>query len=121
MTKVHGKRYAYKFDFHGLMAACHAQAQGCDPTTSMIPKYHPHLLMSNDFSNYASTSTAIPSSSTNQTTAPMLVSNFKPIQSSLSTILPSTTVPQTTVSQTPNTTSVSDRSHIWPYLPPSNF
>lgn len=28
MSKVHGKRYAYKFDFHGLMAACHAQFQG---------------------------------------------------------------------------------------------
>ncbi|XP_052120473.1 transcriptional regulator ERG homolog [Frankliniella occidentalis] len=28
MTKVHGKRYAYKFDFHGLMLACQAQAQG---------------------------------------------------------------------------------------------
>ena len=119
MTKVHGKRYAYKFDFHGLMAACHSQAQGCDPTTSLLPKYHPHLLMSNEFSNYASTSTAIPSSSTNQTTAaPMAVSSFKPIQSSLSTILPTSTVPQTTAS---NTTSVSDRSHIWPYLPPSNF
>ncbi|XP_076664463.1 DNA-binding protein D-ETS-6 isoform X2 [Andrena cerasifolii] len=26
MTKVHGKRYAYKFDFHGLMMACQAQA-----------------------------------------------------------------------------------------------
>ncbi|XP_043277471.1 DNA-binding protein D-ETS-6-like [Venturia canescens] len=26
MTKVHGKRYAYKFDFHGLMIACQAQA-----------------------------------------------------------------------------------------------
>uniref|UniRef100_T1J9J6 ETS domain-containing protein n=1 Tax=Strigamia maritima TaxID=126957 RepID=T1J9J6_STRMM len=24
MTKVHGKRYAYKFDFHGLMQACQA-------------------------------------------------------------------------------------------------
>ncbi|KAM7354596.1 uncharacterized protein ACRADG_006206 [Cochliomyia hominivorax] len=35
MTKVHGKRYAYKFDFHGLMTACQAQAQSCDPTTSM--------------------------------------------------------------------------------------
>ncbi|XP_065356518.1 DNA-binding protein D-ETS-6-like [Calliphora vicina] len=47
MTKVHGKRYAYKFDFHGLMAACQAQAQGCDPTTSMgmlnpykVPPHH---------------------------------------------------------------------------------
>ncbi|KAG8239380.1 hypothetical protein J437_LFUL015654 [Ladona fulva] len=28
MTKVHGKRYAYKFDFHGLMQACQAQAAG---------------------------------------------------------------------------------------------
>lgn len=36
MTKVHGKRYAYKFDFHGLMAACQQQAQGSDPTTNML-------------------------------------------------------------------------------------
>lgn len=44
MTKVHGKRYAYKFDFHGLMAACQAQAQGNsggDPTMSYT-KYHHH-------------------------------------------------------------------------------
>lgn len=47
MTKVHGKRYAYKFDFHGLMAACQAQAQGGD-STGMITaaanysKYHVH-------------------------------------------------------------------------------
>nr|XP_022906876.1 transcriptional regulator Erg-like [Onthophagus taurus] len=41
MSKVHGKRYAYKFDFHGLMAACQAQAQG----QTDIPgyqKYQPH-------------------------------------------------------------------------------
>lgn len=25
MTKVHGKRYAYKFDFHGLMMTCQSQ------------------------------------------------------------------------------------------------
>lgn len=44
MTKVHGKRYAYKFDFHGLMAACQAQAQG-QATGDVLPgysKYHPH-------------------------------------------------------------------------------
>lgn len=43
MTKVHGKRYAYKFDFHGLMAACQAQAQGGESSASMITgyqKYH---------------------------------------------------------------------------------
>lgn len=32
MTKVHGKRYAYKFDFHGLMTACH-QSQPQMPTS----------------------------------------------------------------------------------------
>ncbi|XP_017772155.1 PREDICTED: DNA-binding protein D-ETS-6-like [Nicrophorus vespilloides] len=37
MSKVHGKRYAYKFDFHGLMAACQAQAQG---QGEMLPSYH---------------------------------------------------------------------------------
>nr|XP_029720257.1 ETS domain-containing transcription factor ets-5-like isoform X2 [Aedes albopictus] len=41
MTKVHGKRYAYKFDFHGLMAACQAQAQLSEPGTSgmISPSY----------------------------------------------------------------------------------
>uniref|UniRef100_A0A182T5W5 ETS domain-containing protein n=1 Tax=Anopheles maculatus TaxID=74869 RepID=A0A182T5W5_9DIPT len=34
MTKVQGKRYTYKFDFHGLMAACQAQAQLTDTGTS---------------------------------------------------------------------------------------
>lgn len=47
MTKVHGKRYAYKFDFHGLMAACQAQAQGCETASSMLTatsyKHHPGL------------------------------------------------------------------------------
>eukprot|EP00099_Drosophila_melanogaster_P011233 NP_001285547.1 Ets at 21C, isoform C [Drosophila melanogaster] len=42
MTKVHGKRYAYKFDFHGLMAACQAQAQGGDPASSMLGSYNHH-------------------------------------------------------------------------------
>ncbi|XP_050299247.1 Friend leukemia integration 1 transcription factor-like isoform X2 [Anthonomus grandis grandis] len=27
MSKIHGKRYAYKFDFHGLMMACQSQVQ----------------------------------------------------------------------------------------------
>ncbi|XP_052837961.1 DNA-binding protein D-ETS-6 isoform X1 [Drosophila gunungcola] len=42
MTKVHGKRYAYKFDFHGLMAACQAQAQGGDPASGMLGSYNHH-------------------------------------------------------------------------------
>ncbi|XP_076274543.1 uncharacterized protein LOC143205248 isoform X2 [Rhynchophorus ferrugineus] len=41
MSKVHGKRYAYKFDFHGLMAACQAQAQGQGDVVASY-KYQPH-------------------------------------------------------------------------------
>lgn len=45
MTKVHGKRYAYKFDFHGLMAACQQQAQGGDSAASMMTaRYHQQQL-----------------------------------------------------------------------------
>lgn len=123
MTKVHGKRYAYKFDFHGLMAACHSQAQGsgCDATNSMIPKYHPHLLMtSNDFGNYASTSGNTSVASTNSNS---IGSSFKPLQ-------PSNVLPTTSVVSQPVTSSVitsPDRSNIfWPYTPfdsrpPSSF
>lgn len=42
MSKVHGKRYAYKFDFHGLMAACQAQAQGQGDMVPGYHKYQPH-------------------------------------------------------------------------------
>ncbi|KAK2583289.1 hypothetical protein KPH14_009293 [Odynerus spinipes] len=46
MTKVHGKRYAYKFDFHGLMMACQAQAGiTMEPATTSRgtgPNCHPH-------------------------------------------------------------------------------
>ena len=37
MTKVHGKRYAYKFDFHALMAAC--QSQGPDSSYKYAADY----------------------------------------------------------------------------------
>lgn len=43
MTKVHGKRYAYKFDFHGLMDACRAQAQLAEPTGTGY-RYSPHQI-----------------------------------------------------------------------------
>jgi friend leukemia integration 1 transcription factor len=42
MTKVHGKRYAYKFDFHGLAQAC--QPSPSDSTAAY--KYHSELLLS---------------------------------------------------------------------------
>ena len=41
MTKVHGKRYAYKFDFQGLAAATQPAAQ--DPTAY---KYQSDFFMS---------------------------------------------------------------------------
>ncbi|XP_001844046.2 DNA-binding protein D-ETS-6 [Culex quinquefasciatus] len=43
MTKVHGKRYAYKFDFHGLMDACRTQAQLAEPTGTGY-RYSPHQI-----------------------------------------------------------------------------
>jgi hypothetical protein len=115
MTKVHGKRYAYKFDFHGLMAACHSQAQGCDSSNSMIPKYHPHLLMTpNDFNSYASTSVANSGPSTNSNS---FSSSFKPLQAPIPNILP----PTSTITQPVTTSSLitaSDRSNLfWPYSP----
>ncbi|VEN55459.1 unnamed protein product [Callosobruchus maculatus] len=42
MTKVHGKRYAYKFDFQGLAAA--TQPAAADPAGSY--KYQSELFMS---------------------------------------------------------------------------
>lgn len=42
MTKVHGKRYVYKFNFDGLLLACQQQAAGpADPTNSLMPGYLP--------------------------------------------------------------------------------
>lgn len=62
MTKVHGKRYAYKFDFHGL-------AQACQPPTNdspvykfqsdfFLPPYHAHAPKLNYLSTRPSTSQA---------------------------------------------------------------
>ncbi|KAK8729897.1 hypothetical protein OTU49_008378 [Cherax quadricarinatus] len=61
MTKVHGKRYAYKFDFQGLAAA--TQPAGADPTAYkyqsdlFMSSYHPTTKL-----NFMSTHTGIPSS-----------------------------------------------------------
>lgn len=46
MSKVHGKRYAYKFDFHGLMVACQTQAQG----QGDISGYHKYQTHQSDLS-----------------------------------------------------------------------
>ncbi|XP_050081788.1 DNA-binding protein D-ETS-6-like [Anopheles aquasalis] len=44
MTKVQGKRYTYKFDFHGLMAACQAQAQLGEPGSAASGTSSAHIL-----------------------------------------------------------------------------
>lgn len=126
MTKVHGKRYAYKFDFHGLMAACHSQAQGCDASNSMIPKYHPHLLMNpNEFGSYASTSSVnVSVSSTNSNS---VGSSFKPLQpSNIQTVLPTTSTSNQPITSSSIITSPERNNIFWPYTPfdsrpPSSF
>ncbi|XP_047739157.1 transcriptional regulator ERG homolog isoform X1 [Hyalella azteca] len=61
MTKVHGKRYAYKFDFQGLAAA--TQPAGTDPTAYkyqsdlFMTSYHPTTKL-----NFMSSHASIPSS-----------------------------------------------------------
>ncbi|XP_048859679.1 retroviral integration site protein Fli-1 homolog isoform X2 [Brienomyrus brachyistius] len=47
MTKVHGKRYAYKFDFHGISQAHHNHANDSNvlkyqPETAYMQPYHSH-------------------------------------------------------------------------------
>lgn len=97
MTKVHGKRYAYKFDFHGLMAACQQQAQG-DPTANMLSaanyKYHHH--------------------------------QYHPQQSDIPTTIPNTYAPSTSstsshpiVKPAPAPPTLFAPSPYWPYSPPS--
>ncbi|XP_058447745.1 DNA-binding protein D-ETS-6-like [Malaya genurostris] len=78
MTKVHGKRYAYKFDFHGLMAACQAQAQLTEPGASCMispsyNKYSSHVdPYSTNFSNNPNDSSPI---SYGTATSPESISN----------------------------------------------
>lgn len=99
MTKVHGKRYAYKFDFHGLMAACQQQAQG-DPTANMLSaanyKYHHHH------------------------------HQYHTQQSDIPTTMPNTYAPSTSsasshpiVKPAPAPPTLFAPSPYWPYSPPS--
>lgn len=112
MTKVHGKRYAYKFDFHGLMAACQAQAQGPDPSASLMSNYakfhnhhhhhspHQQPPLQNDL-NYPSPSTSGILSSTNS----IGFKSMQPLSVSSNSSSPS---PSTLFSVSPT---------YWPYSP----
>ncbi|KAK5965617.1 ETS domain-containing transcription factor ets-5, partial [Trichostrongylus colubriformis] len=42
MTKVHGKRYAYKFDFQGLAQACQNSMNGGSDISSAVQSLHPY-------------------------------------------------------------------------------
>lgn len=106
MTKVHGKRYAYKFDFHGLMAACQQQAQGNDPTMSMISA-----------ANYGRTrSPASPSSPATMYSMSLLPTMSAPIPTTTTLISPAmvTSTPSTASSPQLIRPSVSN-------APPSNL
>lgn len=119
MTKVHGKRYAYKFDFHGLMAACQAQAQGCDPTASMLSSYkhhhhHHHPGLQPDLSPSSSSSLGYPSPSTSMP-SPISVANTAAhspnnVATTSTNLLPP---PPTTTAA-----SMFPPRHYWPYSPP---
>lgn len=84
MTKVHGKRYAYKFDFQGLAAA--TQPATSDPSSY---KYQSELFMSSyhhsaKLGSFMGPHAAIPSSAGMYTKASdyhlhVDGSNFKPI------------------------------------------
>ena len=62
MTKVHGKRYAYKFDFHALMQACqtqghehhHAHAAAAAAHHASGYKGYAHCAAATDFSLFGS-------------------------------------------------------------------
>lgn len=68
MTKVHGKRYAYKFDFHGLMSACQAQNQSTSAGQESYKYQHGTELG-------ALYQSSIPTSSTSSVPSPLFSTN----------------------------------------------
>lgn len=126
MSKVHGKRYAYKFDFHGLMAACHSNSQS-DPTNLMSSNYHTRLLMTtNDFPTYANTSASNSSnSSIPSTNSPSGGTSFRPLQTSAS--MPSIIPSMSSSSSHPISSPETRNNLLWTYSPfdsrppPSSF
>lgn len=103
MTKVHGKRYAYKFDFHGLMAACQQQAQGGDPTTSMLSAANYGRSLSCELNTHPTLS-LIPTMSSSTISTPSTLISQTPSTSTPSTpTSPSIIRPSVSSAQTPAT------------------
>lgn len=77
MTKVHGKRYAYKFDFHGLMMACQAQAGvSFESSTSSSISSQPRHLYSPVSSNTNVVSILRPESTNQSSTSPSTSTHY---------------------------------------------
>ncbi|XP_053661839.1 DNA-binding protein D-ETS-6-like [Anopheles marshallii] len=105
MTKVQGKRYTYKFDFHGLMAACQAQAQLTDAGTNGAN------ILAGCGSYGSSPATSTTSSSMKSPT------NSSPPQPQYGTVCHAATV--STPTATKSTTSSTTLSNSWlPYSAP---
>lgn len=92
MTKVHGKRYAYKFDFQGLMAALQQQSQGNDPAASIYSRGIPYEL-----------NTPSPTSLYPPLPSGMQIPIIPNVSTAISTS--STHTPPSTVTTSPTTTS----------------
>lgn len=102
MTKVHGKRYAYKFDFNGLMAACQQQAQGGDPTVSMLSAAnYAHSSISRDLNASNQVAATAMYSTVPSTLSMPLISNIS--QASIATSSPITSQSTVITSQAQST------------------
>jgi hypothetical protein len=102
MTKVHGKRYAYKFDFHGLAQL--NQPQVPDNSAAVAYKYQSDLLMRSYAGfTYSAAAAANKFSSTNATTQAAL-SNYHQAAAAASNywVPPPPPPPQTTTSCHPH-------------------
>lgn len=120
MSKIHGKRYAYKFDFHGLMAACQAQAQNSSELASVS-----NNMISSNYNKYQSNATqseynsqiyATTTGTTTATSATPSVSNYSSSPSSKSGTSPTAA---SSSSASPSTATMFPSPPFWPYSPPS--
>lgn len=108
MSKVAGKRYAYRFDFRGLMAACQSQGQGGDPTSSaMFLQHDPSAVFYSNTSSHPN--------STNLLTSSVKLPHNSPTTST-------TNLPSTSGHLSPNTAIAGSSTDIvGPVLTPSSY
>lgn len=123
MTKVHGKRYAYKFDFNGLMAACQQQAQGGDPTVNMLSSAnYTHHSISRDLSGSTQVGAPTMYSTVSSTLSIPLIPNLS--QTSIATSNPITSQSTVITTQAPSPSASASNPtgpahHPSPHVPTS--